>query len=56
VEIYNPATGKFLLASGQLSDAWHFMTETRLKDGRVLVAGGYPANDKATSEAWIYRP
>jgi hypothetical protein len=34
VEVYNPATGKFLVASGQLSDAWHFMTETRLKDGR----------------------
>jgi Galactose oxidase, central domain/Kelch motif len=56
VEIYNPATGKFLLALGQLSDAWHFMTETRLKDGRVLLTGGYPNNDRATSEAWIYRP
>jgi len=56
VEIYNPATGKFLLAFGQLSDAWHFMTETRLKDGRVLLTGGYPNNDRATSEAWIYRP
>ena len=56
VEIYNPATGKFFLASGQLSDAWHFMTETRLKDGRVLLTGGYPNNDRATAETWIYRP
>lgn len=56
VEVYNPATGKFLVASGQLSDAWHFMTETRLKDGRVLLTGGYPNNDRATTEAWIYRP
>jgi hypothetical protein len=56
VEVYNPATGKFLVASGQLSNAWHFMTETRLKDGRVLLTGGYPNNDRATAEAWIYRP
>jgi Galactose oxidase, central domain/Kelch motif len=56
VEIYNPATGKFLLASGQLSDRWHFMTETRLKDGRALLTGGYPNSDRATTETWIYRP
>lgn len=55
VEIYDPETGKFLLASGQLSDAWHFMSETRLKDGRVLLAGGYPDNDHATEQTWIYR-
>ena len=56
VETYNPATGKFLPASGQLSDRWHFMTETRLKDGSVLMTGGYPNNDHCTSETWIYRP
>ena len=56
VEIYNPASGKFLLASGQLSDAWHFMSETRLKDGRILLAGGYPDNDRATNQTWIFHP
>jgi hypothetical protein len=56
VEIYNPETGKFILVSGQLSDAWHFMSETRLKDGKVLLAGGYPNNDRATAETWIYQP
>jgi hypothetical protein len=56
VEIYNPQTGKFLLAQGQLTDAWHFMTETRLKDGSVLLAGGYPNSDQATTQTWIYRP
>ena len=56
VEIYDPSTGKFLVASGQLSDAWHYISETRLKDGRVLLAGGYPNNDQATSQTWIYRP
>ena len=27
-----------------------------VKDGRVLLTGGYPNNDRATAEAWIYRP
>lgn len=56
VEIFDPATGKFSVVAGQMSDARHFMTETRLKDGSVLLAGGYPNNDQATAQAWIYRP
>jgi hypothetical protein len=56
VEVYNPRIDKFLAAEGQLSDAWHFMTETRLEDGRVLLAGGYANNDKTTAQTWIYRP
>jgi galactose oxidase-like protein/Kelch motif protein len=56
VEIFDPATAKFSVVQGQLSDAWHFMSETKLKDGRVLLAGGYPNNDHATAEAWIYQP
>jgi len=56
VEVYDPASGKFLVASGQMSDKWHFMSETRLKDGRVLLAGGYPNGDQCTAQTWIYRP
>lgn len=55
VEVYDPATGKFLLASGQLSESWHFMSETRLRDGSVLLAGGYPNNAEATKQTWLYR-
>jgi WD40 repeat protein len=55
VEVFDPASGSFLLASGKITDVWHFMTETKLKDGSVLLAGGYPNNDRATAEAWIYR-
>jgi hypothetical protein len=56
VEVFDPASGKFAVASGQMSDARHYMTETRLGDGSVLLAGGYPNNDRATAETWIYRP
>jgi hypothetical protein len=56
VETYDPRLGKFLVASGQLTGDWHFMSETPLKDGRVLLAGGYAYNDQATAQTWIYRP
>jgi Kelch motif/Galactose oxidase, central domain len=56
VEIFDPASGQFLVAAGQMNDARHFMSETKLKDGRVLLAGGYPNNDQATAQTWIYRP
>jgi hypothetical protein len=56
VEVFNPATSRFAVASGEISGPWHFMTETRLGDGRVLLAGGYANNDQATAQTWIYTP
>lgn len=56
VEIYNPASGKFKVAAGQMHDLRHFMSETKLKDGSVLLAGGYPNNDLGTTETWLFRP
>ena len=55
-ELYDEKTGKFSLAGGDFSDAWHYMSETRLRDGRVLMAGGYANNDRATAQAWLYIP
>ncbi len=55
-EIFDPASGKFLLVPGQMNDKWHYMTETRLRDGSILLAGGYPNSDQATAQTWIYRP
>jgi hypothetical protein len=56
VEVFDPASGKFIVAAGQMSDPWHFMTETKLRDGSVLLAGGYPNGPQATTKTWIYRP
>jgi alkylated DNA repair dioxygenase AlkB len=56
VELFDPAAGKFVVASGQISGPWHFMTETRLRNGSVLLAGGYANNDQATAQTWIYQP
>jgi len=55
-EIFDPGDGKFALVAGQMSDRWHYMSETKLRDGSVLLAGGYPNNDQATTQTWIYRP
>ncbi len=55
-EIYDPAAGKFVVAPGGIGKPWHFMTETRLQDGRVLLAGGYANDPEATGQTWIYRP
>jgi galactose oxidase-like protein/Kelch motif protein len=56
VEVFDPASGKFMVAAGQMSDPRHFMAETKLRDGSVLLAGGYPNGPQATTKTWIYRP
>jgi hypothetical protein len=56
VEVYDPATGKFQVAAGQMNEPWHFLSGTKLRDGSVLLAGGYPNSSEATALTWIYRP
>jgi hypothetical protein len=55
-EVFDPGSGKFVVVPGEMDDQWHYLTETRLRDGSVLLAGGYPNNDHATMQTWIYRP
>jgi len=54
-EIFDPADGKFAQVAGRMNDGWHYMSETKLRDGSVLLAGGYPNNDQTTNQTWIYR-
>jgi hypothetical protein len=55
-EVYDARTGNFALVAGDMGDARHFMSETLLSDGRVLLAGGYAYTPEATAQTWIYRP
>jgi hypothetical protein len=55
-EVYDEQSGKFLVVAGDTGDSRHFMSETRLSDGRVLLAGGYAYTPEATAQTWIYRP
>ncbi len=55
-EVFDPASGKFIAVAGEMNDKWHYISETKLRDGSVLLAGGYPNSDQATNQCWIYRP
>ncbi len=56
VEVFDPASGKFLVVPDRMPDERHFMSATRLKDGAALLAGGYYNDDLATAQTWLYRP
>jgi hypothetical protein len=55
VDVYEPATGKFVALADRMPDARHFMTETKLADGAVLLTGGYVNDDRATGAAYVFR-
>jgi hypothetical protein len=54
-ELYDPATGRFS-PTGSMATARTAQTETRLKDGRVLIAGGCSDENRPVSSAELYDP
>jgi hypothetical protein len=54
-ELYDPARRRFRRA-GNAGPALSFSTATLLRDGRVLVAGGYDDRIAVTSRAWTISP
>lgn len=55
-EVYNPATNRFRNSAGSVGADLSFSTATLLRDGRVLIAGGYDSRIQPTAGAWLYRP
>ena len=53
---YDPRSGRFRTAPGRLDAARSFATATALRDGRVLVAGGYDEEIRSTARAWVVSP
>ena len=55
-DVFNPKRSVFEpLDSGTGTPQW-FMTETSLKNGEVLLLGGYSTSMSSTDRAWVYRP
>ena len=52
VEVYNPRARRFR-SSGRLGAALSFATATVLRDGRVLVVGGYDDRIRVSRRAWL---
>jgi hypothetical protein len=53
IEIYDPEQGQFQIM-GELNEDYYVSTATLLRNGCVLISGGYDGNIQPTREAWIY--
>src|SRR5208283_157101 len=55
-ELYNPATGKFTLTTGNMTMLRFAHTATLLANGEVLITGGITSSNLATATAELYDP
>ena len=55
VELYDPAADTYERVSGHFDTARFFSAATLLRDGRILITGGYDEQSVATARAWIYQ-
>jgi hypothetical protein len=56
VELFDSRSASFTVLPGTLGSSWFFATATTLRDGSVLVTGGYDDRVRSTSGAWVVRP
>lgn len=54
VEIYDPSRNSFSAANGRLDTARFFSSATLLRDGRVLITGGYDDRGSAGVKSWLF--
>jgi hypothetical protein len=54
-EVFDPATNTFSFADGNLGTKRLFAMATLLKNGEVLITGGYDDSQAVSANAWIYR-
>ncbi len=55
VEMFDARTQKFHTIRGSVEEAWMYPTVTTLKEGKVLITGGYNGSMKPTDKAWVYK-
>lgn len=54
-EIFDPINSTFHPVEGKMGNDRFFSTATLLKNGGVLITGGYEVNMESSSNAWIYK-
>jgi len=54
-EVFDPVSSTFSVAGGDMGTERLFATATLLKDGQVLITGGYSDGNIVSANAWIYR-
>lgn len=54
-EVFDPVTGRFSFASGDMGTSRLFATATLLLNGRILIVGGYDNRMAVSSNAWLYK-
>jgi hypothetical protein len=57
--LYDPRRNRFSTVAGELGTGMLsrlFATATRLRDGSVLITGGYGVGENVSDRAWLYRP
>ncbi|HYE75384.1 MAG TPA: kelch repeat-containing protein, partial [Blastocatellia bacterium] len=59
-EVFDPATGIFAPVAGSIGATRYYATATLLKNGEVLILGGYVSGSQsqmaADLSAWLYKP
>lgn len=54
-ELFDPLRNSFTYVSGDLGASRQFATATRLRNGNVLITGGYHGENQASAQAWIFQ-
>ncbi len=54
-ELFDPSRNKFTYVSGDLGTSHQFATATRMRNGQVLITGGYHGNNEVSAQAWVFR-
>jgi N-acetylneuraminic acid mutarotase len=54
-ELYDPALNTFIKVNGSMGSDRLFSAATLLRNGRVLITGGYDENMVTSSTAWLYQ-
>ena len=54
-EVFDPATNRFSYVTGDMGASRFFTTATRLRNGQVLIIGGYQINNEVSAQAWLFR-